>query len=110
MKAPLLILCIIVGLSSSCENETYGPYIAPPIFTASWPCENGIADIYACGGYDLMSHLSLQDLTPEGLPLVMTAPMIAPLVMTLPLVMMEPLLMIGPLLMIVLLLMMMPCS
>lgn len=66
MKAPLLILCIIVGLSSSCENETYGPYIAPPIFTASWPCENGFADIYACGGYDLMSHLSLQDLTPEG--------------------------------------------
>ena len=28
------------------------------------PCENGMADIYPCNGYDLMSYLSLNDLTP----------------------------------------------
>ena len=66
MKAPLLILCIIFGLSTSCINETYGPERAPTTFAATWPCENGMADVYPCNGYDLMSYLSLQDLTPEG--------------------------------------------
>ncbi len=28
------------------------------------PCENGMADIYPCDGYDLMSYMSLDDLTP----------------------------------------------
>ena len=66
MKAPLLILCIIFGISTSCINEAYGPEIAPTTFAATWPCENGMADVYPCNGYDLMSYLSLQDLTPEG--------------------------------------------
>ena len=29
------------------------------------PCENGMADIYPCNGYDLMSYMSLEDLTPS---------------------------------------------
>ena len=28
------------------------------------PCDNGMADIYPCDGYDLMSYMSLDDLTP----------------------------------------------
>jgi choice-of-anchor B domain-containing protein len=28
-------------------------------------CENGMADIYPCNGYDLMSYISLEDLTPS---------------------------------------------
>ena len=28
------------------------------------PCENGMADIYPCNGYDLVGYLSLDDLTP----------------------------------------------
>ena len=27
-------------------------------------CDNGLADIYPCNGYDLMSYMSLDDLTP----------------------------------------------
>ncbi|MDG1284847.1 MAG: choice-of-anchor B family protein [Flavobacteriaceae bacterium] len=30
------------------------------------PCINGMADIYPCDGYDLMSYMSLEDLTPTG--------------------------------------------
>ncbi len=39
MKAPLLILCIIVGLSSSCENETYGPYMPPQSLLLAGPAK-----------------------------------------------------------------------
>lgn len=28
------------------------------------PCTNGMADVYPCNGYDLMSYMSLDDLTP----------------------------------------------
>ena len=63
MKAPLLILCIIFGLSTSCINEAYGPERAPTTFAATWPCENGMADIYPCNGYDLMSHMTLSELS-----------------------------------------------
>ena len=66
LKRPALVLCIIIGLSTSCGDETYGDEIALQIFAATWPCENGTADIYACDGYDLMSYMSLQDLTPLG--------------------------------------------
>ncbi len=30
------------------------------------PCENGMADIYPCNGYDLLSYMSLEDLTPAA--------------------------------------------
>ena len=64
MKFPFLIISVFVGLSISCDNE---PYEWAPSYNATWPCENGMADIYPCSGYDLMSYLSLQDLTPEGI-------------------------------------------
>ena len=64
VEKPFLILCIAIGLLTSCGNETYGDELAPQTYTATWPCENGMADIYPCNGYDLMSYMSLQDLTP----------------------------------------------
>ena len=57
----------VVGLSTSCSNIIYDNNVASPVFTATWPCENGIADVYPCKGYDLMSYMSLDDLTPEGI-------------------------------------------
>ena len=33
-------------------------------FDALAPCDNGMADIYPCDGYDLMSHMTLADLSP----------------------------------------------
>ena len=57
----------VVGLSTSCSNIIYDNNVASPVFTATWPCENGIADVYPCNGYDLMSYMSLDDLTPEGI-------------------------------------------
>lgn len=67
MKNYFFILLTVVGLSTSCSNIIYDNNVASPVFTATWPCENGIADIYPCKGYDLMSYMSLDDLTPEGI-------------------------------------------
>lgn len=36
------------------------------ITNMSIPCESGMADIYPCNGYDLMSHLTLSELTING--------------------------------------------
>ncbi len=67
MKNYFFILLTVVGLSTSCSNIIYDNNVASPVFTATWPCENGIADVYPCNGYDLMSYMSLDDLTPEGI-------------------------------------------
>jgi choice-of-anchor B domain-containing protein len=67
MKNYFFILLSFVGLSTSCSNIIYDNNVASPVFTATWPCENGIADVYPCKGYDLMSYMSLDDLTPEGI-------------------------------------------
>jgi choice-of-anchor B domain-containing protein len=67
MKNYFFILLSAVGLSTSCSNIIYDNNVASPVFTATWPCENGIADVYPCNGYDLMSYMSLDDLTPEGI-------------------------------------------
>jgi len=67
MKNYFFILLSVVGLSTSCSNIIYDNNVASPVFTATWPCENGIADVYPCNGYDLMSYMSLDDLTPEGI-------------------------------------------
>ena len=55
-----------IGLLTSCSNIFYDNNGATPIFTATWPCENGIADVYPCNGYDLMGYMSLNDLTTDG--------------------------------------------
>ena len=67
MKNYFFILLTVIGLSTSCSNIIYDNNVASPVFTATWPCENGIADVYPCKGYDLMSYMSLDDLTPEGI-------------------------------------------
>ena len=89
-----LCTCIVIGLTTSCNNEPTGavstdadgdgiintidncPEIANPnqedidgdgigdVCEQKVPCENGMADIYPCDGYDLMSYMSLDDLTP----------------------------------------------
>ena len=66
MKNYLFVILIVIGISSSCRFNIYDNDTLDPVFTATWPCENGIADVYPCNGYDLMSSLSLEDLTPEG--------------------------------------------
>ena len=57
----LLISFICLFINVSCSNDCS----EQPNFAATWPCENGMADIYPCNGYDLMSYLSLEELTPE---------------------------------------------
>ena len=52
----LLISFICLIISVSCSSEQ-------PNSTAPWPCENGMADIYPCNGYDLMSHMTLSELS-----------------------------------------------
>ncbi len=66
MKKYFFLILIVIGISSSCRYNIYDNDSLDPVFTATWPCENGIADVYPCNGYDLMSSLSLEDLTPEG--------------------------------------------
>ena len=66
MKNYFFLILIVIGISSSCRYNIYDNDSLDPVFTATWPCENGIADVYPCNGYDLMSSLSLEDLTPEG--------------------------------------------
>ena len=66
MKNYFFLILIVIGISSSCRYNIYDNDSLDPVFTATWPCENGIADVYPCNGYDLMGSLSLEDLTPEG--------------------------------------------
>ncbi len=66
MKNCFFIFMTAIGLLTSCSNIFYDNNGATPIFTATWPCENGIADVYPCDGYDLMGYMSLNDLTPDG--------------------------------------------
>ena len=66
MKNCFFIFMTAIGLLTSCSNIFYDNNGATPIFTATWPCENGIADVYPCNGYDLMGYMSLNDLTPDG--------------------------------------------
>lgn len=37
-----------------------------PIQEVLFPCENGLADVYPCNDYDLVSYISLNDLDPSG--------------------------------------------
>jgi len=67
MRQSLKIVFIFVTLStflinhSCCEKED--DEINPTNnFTPSAPCESGFADIYPCNGYDLMTHIPLNDL------------------------------------------------
>ena len=90
----LLCVFIILGTTSSCSNEPTGavstdsdgdgivnsvdncPEIANQdqedsdgdgigdVCDILAACDNGLADIYPCNGYDLMSYMSLDDLTP----------------------------------------------
>ena len=66
MKNCFFIFMTAIGLLTSCSNIFYDNNGVTPIFTATWPCENGIADVYPCNGYDLMGYMSLNDLTPDG--------------------------------------------
>ena len=59
----LLFIFICIGLATSCDNEPTGA-VANMSAIPLAPCDNGMADIYPCDGYDLMSYMSLDDLTP----------------------------------------------
>ena len=58
-------ICLIAFLSCS-EDDDPGVIIVPPEDGSNVStriiCENGFADIYACGNYDLMARLTVEDL------------------------------------------------
>ena len=69
----LRLLCVLtlIGTATSCNNEPIGAVSSDTngngvgdVYDPLAPCENGMADIYPCDGYDLMSYMSLGDLTP----------------------------------------------
>lgn len=52
-------------LISSCSNNDNNCCIDPPTIALS-PCENKMAGIYPCDGYDLMAHISADELGGSG--------------------------------------------
>ena len=60
----ILFLSLIVAFSCSKDNiETPTLNVDSEIMPLA-KCENGFADIYPCNGYDLLAHLSTEDLDP----------------------------------------------
>jgi choice-of-anchor B domain-containing protein len=67
------ILIIMIGCSknnpSPTENDSSNPDTNPPVDnprdpqTNLVPCENGFAGAYPCDGYDLLGHISLNELS-----------------------------------------------
>lgn len=47
------------GIGDVCDSDLVA-------FTPQFPCENGMAGIYPCNGYDLMSHIPVEDLGGAG--------------------------------------------
>ncbi|WP_242092128.1 choice-of-anchor B family protein [Aestuariivivens sediminicola] len=53
----LYVMLIAIFCLQSCDNEPVEALVNEP--TVLFTCENGLADIYPCNGYDLMAHLPL---------------------------------------------------
>ncbi|MEM9679293.1 MAG: choice-of-anchor B family protein [Bacteroidota bacterium] len=47
------------GIGDVCDGDLVA-------FIPQFPCENGLADIYPCDGFDLMSHIPIDDLGGPG--------------------------------------------
>lgn len=75
---PFFILLLSSLIFSSCssddgagivenDNQDNGQIPTPPDGVASiTPCENGMAGIYPCNGYDLLAHITINDLSAEA--------------------------------------------
>jgi len=73
MKKYIQLFVILLVIYSCSKNElpndpiTIDPDPDPdPIAEVLFPCENGLADVYPCNDYDLVSFISLNDLDPSG--------------------------------------------
>ncbi|MFH4966754.1 choice-of-anchor B family protein [Gaetbulibacter sp. M240] len=60
-KIQTILFVFALMLSQSCSNESVPP-VEPAVDTPGTPCINGFADIYPCGGYDLMGRVPLSEL------------------------------------------------
>ena len=67
IKKSVTLLSFFI-LLISCEKSdlpTFNPVITGPVPVA-FPCSGGMAGIYPCNGYDLVSHISLDSLNGPG--------------------------------------------
>jgi len=60
-----VVLLLLIGYSLVNCSDDESPIIAS-ITSAQFPCENGLAGIYPCDGYDLMAHIPIADLGGVG--------------------------------------------
>lgn len=51
-----ILICFGIACSRNNDNE-------PTVMSSTVPCENGMADIYPCNGYDLVGKISLSEFT-----------------------------------------------
>ena len=68
IKKSVTLLSFVI-LLISCEKSdlpTFNPVITEPVPVA-FPCSGGMAGIYPCNGYDLVSHISLDSLNGLGI-------------------------------------------
>jgi choice-of-anchor B domain-containing protein len=68
MKKHLFLLGILISIFSCSEEEplTTNVTLEPDPVTLAAPCENGMAGIYPCNGYDLISRIEIRDLVSGG--------------------------------------------
>lgn len=62
-----LTLLLIFGCSSDDDQPIAdGPDMETPLLTKVTPCENGMAGVYPCSGYDFIGRISLSDFGAES--------------------------------------------
>lgn len=59
-----LLFCLLITVTWSCSNDKDNPLevLTPGDKTSLTPCENGMAGIYPCNGYDLLGQIKLSEM------------------------------------------------
>ena len=62
----VLSMVLILVITTHCSNDESNNNDDVISFIPQFPCDNGFADIYPCNDYDLMAHISIDDLGGTG--------------------------------------------
>ncbi|MBL4604616.1 MAG: regulator, partial [Flavobacteriaceae bacterium] len=71
MKKYIHLFVLLLAVYSCEKSDVPGDSLVvdpnpDPITEVAFPCENGLADVYPCNDYDLVSYISLDDLDVSG--------------------------------------------